>query len=335
MSVNKQNVKFFTFFGCALLLVLSSALYAEDVSCPNAGEGCVRVGAWEFSLGLGLGGRTNPIAGRDNLPMLVMPSVSYYGERFFWQTDTIGYTIFESQTSMFNVLGTVSYDQAFFKDWSIGNFSFERAGSSGLSASEPLDVGTVADGFQGGPTATPVPSPTPDPAGDGVGDQTPVATPTPGREVTVDIDDLHQRKTAGLMGVEYLYDVGSANFSVQVLQDVTSVHEGLQVRVAAAKYWKFHRDAFAFSIGADWKDRKTLDYYYGIRAGEASVSSWEYTVGSDVSYHLKWEWRHKISRRWEMRSVLHHRRFGEEIKNSPIVTEASSTAAFIGGVYYF
>ncbi len=301
---------------------------AEDSPCASTGEGCVRVGEWEFSVALGVGGHTNPVQGQDNIPIFVMPNVSYYGERFFWQTDTLGYTLVESRHSMLNLIGTVSYDQSYFNDWGIGNFFIEGGGASGsLGVSLTPSFSEGSDSINDG-VGTPLPTPA----------ATPEPTPAPEEVFTsepLDFELLHDRKMAGLVGFEYLIDFDSFNISAQFLQDASSVHGGKQARLAFSKYWLFEKDAHEISVGMEWKDGKTLDYYFGVRPDETENPRWVYQVGGEISYRIKWEWRHKLSKRWELTTIVHHRRFGGGVSASPIVEDAGSTAAFIGGAYYF
>ena len=56
---------------------------AADDECKQPSAECVAVGGWNFSVALGAGVRTNPLVNGQGLPLVVVPQVSYYGERFF------------------------------------------------------------------------------------------------------------------------------------------------------------------------------------------------------------------------------------------------------------
>ncbi len=362
------------------MLGLPAYASSSDAVCSKENAHCVTVGQWEFSVGIGLGGRTNPIALNDDIPIFLMPTISYYGKRFFWQTDTIGYTLFESEHTQFNIIGTIGYDQTYFNDWGIGNFSIEGGGgglgSGGVNsvgeagspngdyspvitptptptgaAGSPVNGGEDSGPLSGG-TPVPSPQPTPGPSPTSAPNPTsepnltsapsptpsPVAGPVDSEDLAaadIDLDDLHDRDMAGLAGFEYIVDSEYVSLGLQVLKDVTSVHDGLQVRLGLSTAFEHERSAYAFSLGAEWKDSDTLDYYYGIRASEVEDQRFVYTVESELSYYLKFDWRYRLSKHWELRSIFHHRQFGEAITNSPLVNDDSTTAIFIGGVYHF
>lgn len=411
------------------MLGLPAYASSSDAVCSKENAHCVTVGQWEFSVGIGLGGRTNPIVGNDDIPIFLMPTISYYGKRFFWQTDTIGYTLFESEHTQFNIIGTIGYDQTYFNDWGIGNFSIE-GGGGGLGSgggNSPSGAASPVGDYSSEVTPTPTPVVTNGASvGDGVvniifasdgeillsgdaiylddleavgidlnnfavaslnfsdlaavgidledseadaidyeylvaagidledfavdgidsevlaaanfnlGD---LAVADIDREdiaaADIDLDDLHDRDMAGLAGFEYIIDSEYVSLGLQVLKDVTSVHDGLQVRLGLSTAFEREKSAYAFSLGVEWKDSDTLDYYYGIRASEVDDQRFVYTVESELSYYLKFDWRYRLSKHWELRSIFHHRQFGEAITNSPLVNEDSTTAIFIGGVYHF
>ncbi len=321
------------FLVCACALLFAWHVHADEPSCLEAGDGCVAVGEWDVSVGLGIGRRSNPVLSNDDIPIYILPSISYYGKRLFWETDTVGFTLFESPRSLFSVITTVSYDQTYFNDWGIGNFSIEGGGGRSGSA---LSLQTEANGQVSGELVAPNESleggQAFDPAGDGVFDG-PVVDG--GDSEVIDLDELHDRDMAALSGFEYLYDYKNVGVSLQVLKDVSGVHNGLQVRTGLAAYFNRQKYEYTFSVGAEWKDSETQDYYYGVREDEVENDRLAYTVDDDWSYYAKFDWRYRASKHWEWRAVVHHRWLGDEVKNSPLVDGATTTAVFFGGVYHF
>jgi len=87
------------------------------------------VGRWEISASFGLGSRTNPIAGKSDLPLVVIPRISYYGERFFLENLDLGFTLHEGVANTFNLIATPGYDRAFFVKSDLQNI-FVPGGSS-------------------------------------------------------------------------------------------------------------------------------------------------------------------------------------------------------------
>jgi outer membrane protein len=97
------------------LVVLSAAgsVFAQG-TCSSPSAECVVVGEWDFSIGVGLGKRSNPIAGSKDIPLVVLPQVSYYGKRFFLDNLEVGYTLFEGNSHTLNLIATPGYDRVFF-----------------------------------------------------------------------------------------------------------------------------------------------------------------------------------------------------------------------------
>ncbi|MFL0810931.1 MAG: MipA/OmpV family protein [Agarilytica sp.] len=347
-------------FGCATAIASESSVKP----CQPDREECVTVGSWEFSLAVGLGGRTNPIVEQDDQPIILLPSVNYYGKRFFLQTDTLGVTLLDASRHQLNLILTPSYEQVYFKDISIGNFSLggnEFSGSSGSSGSgsgsgsvvgindglpDDLDLSWVSPS----PTPSPEVSPTPVPSSTPVPSPTPAPSPTPeptpvvgvsfdsGLDVLAeeDIREIDNRDTAALFGFEYLAFFDPFSFGLQVLGDISSVHEGMQVRTFASLHTKLsERQGIEWLIGGEWRDQKIHDYYFGVQAHEVNDTAFVYEADSGFSPYAKIHWYYDISEQWQLTFVLDHRKFSEEISNSPLVKDDSSSTVFLGGIYHF
>lgn len=340
----------------SILLLFTIAARAQEPSgCSASNPDCIAVGRWQFSMAVGLGGRSNPVVDQDNIPIVLMPQVSYYGKRFFWETDTLGFTLHESSSHMLNVILTPSDEQIYFHDRSIGNFVIGGSfggGGTGVGLDGPGGEGVPNGGGEDpipAATATPTPetndpdlSPAPD-GSDGGADPdggTPDPndpSPTPGGDAVsqLDVDDLRERKTAGLAGLEYSFDTSHWRLGVQALTDIMGVHEGSQLRFSASRGWGNEDWSSRVTLGVVWQDKKTLDYYYGLSEEDGVSDALFYQPDADLSYHLRYDWRKRISRRWDLRVIAHHLQFGDEITTSPLFESKSSTAVFFGGVYHF
>ena len=97
-----------------LLSALTPPAALAQSACTAPSPDCVVVGEWDFSLSLGIGERSNPIANRDDIPLLVIPQLSYYGKRFFIENLELGYTLYEGERHTLNAIATPGYDRVFF-----------------------------------------------------------------------------------------------------------------------------------------------------------------------------------------------------------------------------
>lgn len=295
-----------------LLVVLSASVYAQEPApgadddyCTDSDPGCVPLGEWMVTLGAGIGLRTNPIINSEDIPLFLVPEVRYYGERFFFDTDTAGLTLMYRQSHMLNAVATIGFDQIYFKTRSIGNYFFETGafGSSGNNAF--ADTASENEG-----TAP---------------------------QQTVDLDDLHSRETAGLAGLEYAYYNQYWDLRVQLLQDVTGIHEGQEIRAGLAHLFSLAGEHFEAAAGFSWQSEKLIQYYYGINPGELEprYDYLIYKANDGVSPFFRLDWRRPISNRWSWQATFHYRWLSREISNSPLVDETSVVTFHLGGVYHF
>lgn len=132
------------------LFMLLFAVSLDVAAQPACQENCVEVGAWRVNLGLGLGMRGNPLHGGEDIPLVLLPEVSYYGERFFLKNLEMGFTLFEDDRHQLNALITPGYDQMYFNRWDPFNFS-DAGGftSAGTSFGGPVTAGSYQVNISG------------------------------------------------------------------------------------------------------------------------------------------------------------------------------------------
>lgn len=120
-----------------LALVLIGATASAQSACRAPSADCVIVGKLEISLSLGYGERSNPIAGNSDIPLYLLPQISYYGERFFLENLEFGFTLHETGAHTFNMIAAPGYDRVFFFRDDLQNIFVS---ASTLSLNEPPQV---------------------------------------------------------------------------------------------------------------------------------------------------------------------------------------------------
>jgi outer membrane protein len=284
------------FFLLILLAIFSAVPTAYAIECDADTDGCVAIGEWQVSVALGVGVRTNPVLDNDVIPLIVLPEISYNGERFFLQNLDMGFILIEDDVQQLNLLVTPSYDQVFFDRWDANNFI--------LTASETL----ASPSF--GPSAERL-------------------------NLPVNTRQLRKRRMGGLAGFEYNRTLGSIDIQVHGLQEFTGFHQGQELHLAVAKSIRHGKHSMMFSAGANWQSSEVLNYYYGLEAGEGGSLDYQYQPGSGVSSVVRFDWNYHLNERWSLRLVTAYRLLSSEIKNSPLVTDDKVITAFAGGVYHF
>lgn len=124
-----------------LLLTMAAAVSplpaAAQSSCTAPSPDCVAVGDLDISLSFGAGTRTNPVRGRSDIPLFVIPQVSYYGKRFFLESLEPGVTLYESDAHTFNLIATPGYDRVFFSRHDLQNVIVAGTTAGGVSGNPP------------------------------------------------------------------------------------------------------------------------------------------------------------------------------------------------------
>lgn len=307
MSANKSLVRF------TLGLVLCAYIHVSVASdwCADTSTECANVGEWKVALGFGYGQRSNPVADNDDIPLIVLPSVSYYGKRFYIENLNLGYQLISRKRFDFNLVISPGRDHTYFNRWSVGNFS--------VDGSEVSSVDALAE-FA--------------PA-EAVGDGSGVLNPSAENEVFAYEASLNKRKISVLAGVDLHAYFGAYSFAVQALNDVRGVHDGAELRAAISRDFESGRLRLRPAAGLIWQDDKTIDYYYGVDDDEVLYSSLAYHAGSGLSPFVRLDLNYTLSKRWSLKALLYQRQLASSIKDSPIVNASTATTIFFGGVYHF
>lgn len=221
-------------FWCMLLVasVLSGAAARASEDCSGPSEECVAIGHWSLSLAMGAGVRTNPLGGHDNLPIVLVPHVSYYGERVFLDDLDVGFTLAEGAANTLSLVASPGYDRAFFYRGDLQNIFI-----GGLPTATPGS--TVISGSSG----------------------TAPATSTAVRRVATPEPSLTY-----LAGPEWTFRYRSVSGQLDALHDVSGHDHGDEIRGAlGVPLWRAH-GTLSLNAGFTWKSAAVVNYYYGIPA---------------------------------------------------------------------
>lgn len=329
------------------MLGFAQLAFANE-GCEQRDSECAEIGRWEVSVGLGLGQRSNPIIDGDDIPILVLPKISYYGKRFFLENFTLGYTLLEPEGHQLNAVLTPSFDQMYFNDLSLGNFSV-GGGTGGEAATIANSDNFVAD-TPSESEESPEPIRDPNASSDDSawldGDRVSFTEDSPqplddtgnprqSEPPQVVVKDLHERSSAIFTGLEYAYYHQAWTLNVQALRDVSSVHDGSEIRAAISWSGQSAGNRFGFSSGFTWQSEDIVEYYYGVRAGESENDQLFYRGQASSSPFARVDWSRALNDRWSLQASFLTKWLGDGISESPLVEESKVTSVFFGGVYHF
>lgn len=171
----------------------------QQQTCDENFEQCVETGEWNFSISVGVGLRTNPLFQSDDIPLVILPEFSYYGDSFFIDNLDLGYTLIDTPKRSLNLIATPSFDSVFFSRWDPGNLFVNLSSFTGDSLASPAQS---EDNF-----------------------------------TQINPDELSKRKFSYLAGVEYNHDFGNSQLQISLLNDITNTHSGREIRFAYAYYF--------------------------------------------------------------------------------------------------
>lgn len=213
----------------ALALLFAAAwphAAAARSGCKEPSPECVLVGEWDISISLGYGERSNPVKGNSDIPLAVIPRISYYGKRFFIENLELGYTLRESDSNTLSIIAAPGYDRVFF----------HRNDPQNLFAAASLTGAPGSLNSLGGPAGSPL----------------------------LAESASRPRHTTYLAGPEWTFNYGRFIGQVDALYEVTGEHDGYEVRAAVATPLLQSEHSLVLSTGLTWKSARLVDYYYGV-----------------------------------------------------------------------
>lgn len=271
---------------------------------------------WQLGVSLGYGSRSNPLVDADNLDLIAVVDLSWYGERFFFDNGDVGFTFQDNQHYTLNGVLRINTERLFFENANSLLVSFASSGV-GTDGSDPVQDG-VTD-----PTGTP----TDGGSGGDPGDGNEQAAPT--------LFDIPDRDYAIEAGVEFLTDGRWGFLQASVFQDVSSNHKGYEASINLGRSGHWQRFTWTASAGISYRSAKLNDYYYGILPAESQTGFAAYSADSGVNYQASALMRYYLSKSLSLGLVLEYEALNDAIANSPFVDNDYVTTGYAGIKYTF
>lgn len=216
-------------FLLAALLALALAGPAPAADCNGPSEDCVPVGGWNFSLALGAGVRTNPVVHESDIPLVVIPQISYYGKYLFLDNLDGGVTLLDTDSVTLSLIASPGYDRVFFYRSDPQNIFVKGLNTFNSTGTTPLT----------------------NPGGQSTGSSTPAPFPSRPRAITY------------LAGPEWTFKYGGLVGQLDLLREITGHNHGDEVRAALGIPLGQAGGTWSANIGLTWKSSAIVNYYYG------------------------------------------------------------------------
>lgn len=228
-----------------LLVLLSTNAIAQKQQYISTDE-------LNLSVSIGAGVITNPLYGADNIPLVVIPQVAYYGQTWFFDNGRLGYSFLQSKQHNLSFVTELNPESRFFIDWHPQNiFPFKTASNNQILESQHID------------------SPQ-----------------------EVNINNIQKRRVALDAGISYFFVRQQQVFSAQLLHDVNSVYSGYRGSVQWQYHHDFQSLALKSTFGVNYKSAQLNNYFYGLNSTESSYgeidvgSSWQPYAKLDARWPL-------------------------------------------------
>src|SRR5258708_38694626 len=121
----------------AYVLAATTAASAASASsvrdCATDSQDWVVVGKWNVGLALGAGVRPNPLVHGQDLPLVVVPQISYYGKGFYIDNLDVGITAVDGESNPLSLIASPGYDRLFFYRSDLQNIFVNLGGAAGAN----------------------------------------------------------------------------------------------------------------------------------------------------------------------------------------------------------
>ena len=273
--------------------------FAED-GCKGPSNDCVAVGGWNFSLSLGAGVRTDPVIHESAIPLVLIPQVSYYGERFFLDNLDAGVTLVDSDQNTLSLIASPGYDRVFFYRSDPQNIFV-----SGVNLFNAYTAGSIPKNS--------VPNSV-------------LAQATPSTTVTAKFPP-RSRDITYLAGPEWTFKGAGITGQLDVLHEITGRNHGDEVRAALGIPLSKAGGSWSADVGITWKSSAIVNYYYGAPG--------VYEAGAALDPFLKLAFSRPLKGKWKITAFVECERLGNAIADSPIINARFVTTTFVGTTYSF
>jgi len=290
----------------SLLFIISQSVYAQ---CAPEENDCVPVGEWQFSIAIGAGVITNPLHDGDNIPLVIVPSFSYYGEQVFIDNNALGFTFYQSDTLSFSAVSQLNRENAFFQRWHPNNIFVNSLAN------------TVPDAPQFDEDL--------DPAGDN-GEIDDEAN-------DVELGEVQDRKWALDAGLQVnWFFFQHSHLQLKLLHNINNVYNGLNGQVALEQPFilsAIPNNLLTLTLGANWQSKEQVDYYYGIDAQDQVDEELYYQGKASLSPYFKLVNQYAFNERWSVKLSLQREWLDSALTNSPLVHDDVNDSFFFGLEY--
>ena len=136
-------------------------------------------------------------------------------------------------------------------------------------------------------------------------------------------------------GIKLSYESAVGQFEVNVVTDVTGVHEGTEFKGQFSKNWFIENLVLIFRTGVSYKSSELVDYYYGVTVSEANNFRAAFVGEKATSVFGAIQFAYPINDQWVLSGMAGYESFSDEIKNSPLLDKSYALTSYLAIAYKF
>jgi len=146
---------------------------------------------------------------------------------------------------------------------------------------------------------------------------------------------MAERKGGLLGGVGLGWQNPIAQVSLEWSSDLSGHSKGQRLQLQVERRFQFGAASLSPRLGAQWMDRKWVDYYYGVRADEVLVGRPAYAGEAGVALEAGLRLDYAIQKRHVVFLDVGVTHLPKEATRSPIVDRSNVPRALVGYLYRF
>lgn len=149
------------------------------------------------------------------------------------------------------------------------------------------------------------------------------------------LEGMEELDTLYGVGLSLEQSVSDWELGLEVLQDLSGEHDGQQVELSVAYPWNVGRFEIRPELALTWLSKESVDYFYGVSAGEVRPDRPADSPNSSYEIGLGLLVQRPIYGDLTAVGYFEFATFGDEITDSPLVDEEFSYEGILGVMYTF
>ncbi len=146
---------------------------------------------------------------------------------------------------------------------------------------------------------------------------------------------MAQRKGGVWLGGTATWRAGFGNLSGELMGDASGHSKGAQFRLQLDRRFRHGDFGITPRVAAHWMDRKYVDYYYGVEAGEVRAGRAFHRGEAATNLELGVRVDYALTAGQSMFVDLSATRLGNTIRDSPLVDRSGMAGVRVGYLYRF